>query len=95
MSNTLFGLTCLIVGISVLLFSELPVLARSVTAANNCEAGTTRCLRVYNGIATITFCLKPGQSYEVKGLRDDATYCAWCDDDPLPEDCEQRPVRFD
>lgn len=69
--------------------------ARSVTARNNCEADTTRCLRVYNSIATIEFCLEPGQSYEVEGLNDDATYCAWCADEPLPEDCKQRPVSFD
>ncbi|MFP3920424.1 MAG: hypothetical protein ACLFPA_00470 [Dichotomicrobium sp.] len=79
----------------VILIGIQPALARSVTATNNCEADTTRCLRVYNGIAKTEFCLEPGQSYTVEGLRDDATYCAWCADEPLPEDCKRRPVRFD
>ncbi|RIA47515.1 hypothetical protein [Dichotomicrobium thermohalophilum] len=68
--------------------------ARSVTVENNCEEGV-RCLRVYDGIEKIEFCLDPGQSHEVDGLDEGATYCAWCSDGRLPEDCRQFPVEFD
>ncbi len=68
--------------------------ARSVTVENNCEEGP-RCLRVYDDITRIEFCLDPGQSYTLDGLEDDATYCAWCSDARLPEDCRQFPVEFD
>jgi len=68
--------------------------ARSVTVENNCAEGP-RCLRVYNDITRIEFCLDPGQSYTLDGLEDDATYCAWCNADRLPDDCKQWPVRFD
>ena len=71
-----------------------PALARSTTVENNCEAGV-RCLRVYNDITRIEFCLAPGQRYTLEGLEADATYCAWCADARLPEDCRQWPVRFD
>jgi len=71
-----------------------PAHARSVTVENNCEEGL-RCLRVYNDITTIEFCLDPGQTYTLDGLDDDATYCAWCKDAPLTEDCRQFPVQFD
>jgi len=76
------------------LSSASPAHARSITVTNNCEEGP-RCLRVYNDITKIEFCLAPGQSYDLAGLKADATYCAWCNDDPPPEDCRQFPVQFD
>ncbi len=80
--------------VAALLAAAAPAYGRSVTVENNCEEGP-RCLRVYNEITKIEFCLDPDQSYEVKGLADGATYCAWCADEPPPEDCRQFPVRFD
>ena len=81
--------------VAVVLFAGAPPAhARSITVTNNCEEGP-RCLRVYNDITKIEFCLAPGQSYDLAGLKADATYCAWCNDDPPPEDCRQFPVQFD
>ncbi len=71
-----------------------PAHARSVTVENNCAEGP-RCLRVYDDITRIEFCLDPGQTYTLDGLEADATYCAWCSDARLPEDCRQFPVQFD
>jgi hypothetical protein len=78
----------------VFLAAATPAHARSVTVTNNCAEGP-RCLRVYNDITKIEFCLDPGETYTLDGLKPDATYCAWCSDARLPEDCEQFPVQFD
>ena len=66
----------------------------SATWANNCGS-KTRCIRVFNDIPTSNFCLNPGQSYTVYGLAYGSTYCAWCADARLPEDCRQWPICFD
>ena len=84
---------CVVAALSILIIAQ-PAHARSVTVTNNCEEGP-RCLRVYNDITRIEFCLDPGQSYTLDGLKPDATYCAWCNDDRLPEKCQQFPVQFD
>jgi hypothetical protein len=76
------------------LAAATPAHARSVTVENNCEEGP-RCLRVYNDITKIEFCLDPGQTYTLDGLEADATYCAWCNADRLPDDCKEWPVQFD
>lgn len=88
-----------VAGVCVALFAAAlaaaaPAHARSVTVTNNCAEGP-RCLRVYNDITKIELCLDPGQSYTLDGLKPDATYCAWCNDDRLPETCQQFPVQFD
>ena len=81
-------------GLSFALLTAAPAHARSITVDNNCDEGP-RCLRVYNDITKIEFCLDPGQSYTLDGLKPDATYCAWCNDEPPPEDCRRFPVQFD
>jgi hypothetical protein len=86
--------TCLTGVILAGLLAAASAQARSVTVENNCAEGP-RCLRVYNDITRIEFCLDPGQSYTLDGLDSDATYCAWCNADRLPDDCKQWPVRFD
>jgi len=83
-----------VIAASFALFAAAPAHARSVTVTNNCEEGP-RCLRVYNDITKIEFCLDPGQSYTLDGLKPDATYCAWCNDGRLPDNCKQWPVSFD
>jgi len=83
-----------VIAASVALVAAAPAHARSVTVTNNCEEGP-RCLRVYNDITKIEFCLDPGQSYTLDGLKPDATYCAWCNDGRLPDNCKQWPVSFD
>ena len=80
--------------LALAVFATAPAHARSVTVTNNCEEGP-RCLRVYNDITKIEFCLDPGQSYTLEGLKADATYCAWCDDARLPDDCRRWPITFD
>jgi len=77
-----------------ILTTAAPADALNYTVENNCAEGP-RCLRVYNDITRIELCLDPGQSYTLNGLKPDATYCAWCNDDPLPEDCRQWPIKFD
>jgi len=88
------GIFGVIIGVAALGAATAPAHARSITVTNNCEEGP-RCLRVYNDITRIEFCLAPGQSYDLDGLKSDATYCAWCNDDPPPEDCRKFPVQFD
>lgn len=67
--------------------------ALSATWSNNCGS-KTRCVRVYNGVEDINFCLNPGQSHTVYGLRQGAAYCAWCSHRRLPPDCQRFVVEF-
>lgn len=85
--------TLMIAAVAVVTLPAVALAQYSATWSNNCGS-KTRCVRVYNGIEDINFCLNPGQSHTVYGLQQGAAYCAWCSSSRLPPDCQRFVVEF-